>query len=120
MLGVAALVVVLGVAIADVGMYLASRLQAAAAADAAALAAAPVTFAPFGARGAPAQEAARLAAVNGTRLVRCRCPVDRSWNPRVVEVSVARTVTLLGLPSVDVTAVSRAEFVPAALLAPGG
>lgn len=118
MLAVGALVVVLGVAIADVGIYLASRLQAAAAADAAALAAAPVTFAPFGARGTPAQEAARLAAANGTRLVQCRCPLDRSWNPRVVEVVVARTVALVGLPPVDVTAASRAEFDPTALLAP--
>lgn len=118
MLGVAAIVVVLAVAVADVGIYLAARLQSAAGADAAALAAAPVTFAPFGARGSAADEAARLAAANGLRLVRCRCRSDRSWAPRTVEVVVARTVPLIGLPPVEVRALSRAEFTPAALLVP--
>ena len=58
-LGVAGLVMVLTIGVADVGLILSARLEAAAAADAAALAAAPVTFRPFGAAGTPAAEANR-------------------------------------------------------------
>ena len=117
LLGVAGLVVVLTIGVVDVGLALAARLQAAAAADAAALAAAPVTFRPFGSAGSPASEADRLAVANGAVLASCRCPIDRSWHSRVVEVDVRRRVSLLGLGSVTVTASSRAEFDPARLLA---
>jgi secretion/DNA translocation related TadE-like protein len=116
LLAVAGLVVVLTIGVADVGLALAGRLQAAAAADAAALAAAPVTFRPFGAKGSPASEAGRLAAANGAVLASCRCPIDRSWRSRVVEVAVERRVSLLGLGSIIVRASSRAEFSPARLL----
>ena len=97
LLGVAGLVVVVTIGVADVGLALGARLQAAAAADAAALAAAPVTFRPFGAAGSPAAEAGRLAAANGSVLTACRCPIDRSWRSRVVEVDVQRRVNLIGL-----------------------
>ncbi len=107
---------VLAVAVAGAGMLFAARLQAAAAADAAALAAAPVTFAPFGAAGSPTAEAKRFALANGSRLIVCRCPIDRSWNPRVVEVVVEKVVAVPGLGSIGVKAVSRAEFTPTALL----
>ena len=116
LLAVAGLVIVLTIGVADVGLALAARLQAAAAADAAALAAAPVTFRPFGAKGSPAFEAGRLAAANGAVLASCRCPIDRSWRSRVVEVAVERRVSLLGLGSIIVKASSRAEFAPARLL----
>ena len=116
LLAVAGLVIVLTIGVADVGLALAGRLQAAAAADAAALAAAPVTFRPFGAEGSPASEAGRLAAANGAVLASCRCPIDRSWRSRVVEVAVERRVSLLGLGSIIVRASSRAEFAPARLL----
>ena len=119
LLAVAGLMVILAVGVADVGIAFAGRLQAAAAADAAALAAAPVTFRPFGAAGSPAEEARRFAGANGARLVAGRCPIDRSWQPRVVEVVVERRVELLGIGSITVRASSRAEFSPAALIAEG-
>lgn len=116
LLAVAGLVLVLALGVADAGIALSARLQTAAAADAAALAAAPVTFRPFGAAGSPAMEARRLAAANGAVLTKCSCPVDRSWRPRVVEVVVERRVELFGLGTITVRASSRAEFAPAALL----
>jgi secretion/DNA translocation related TadE-like protein len=116
LLAVAGLVLVLAIGVADVGLAFAGRLQAAAAADAAALAAAPVTFRPFGASGSPAEEASRFAAANGATLMSCRCPIDRSWRPRVVEVAVERRVELLGIGAVTVKALSRAEFSPARML----
>lgn len=119
-LGLAVIVVVLVLAIGlgAVGAGIAGYVQAAGSADAAALAAAPVTFRPFGARGTPAQEAARFAAANGTRLVSCSCPVDRSWNKRTVTVVVKRPVEILGFGSFSVRASSRATFDPTALLQP--
>ena len=116
LLAVAGLVAILAVGVANVGIAFAGRLQAAAAADAAALAAAPVTFRPFGAAGSPAEEARRFAGANGARLVACRCPIDRSWQPRVVEIVVERRVELLSMGSITVRASSRAEFSPARLL----
>lgn len=116
LLAVAGLVIVLTIGVADVGLALAARLQAAAAADAAALAAAPVTFRPFGAKGSPASEAGRLAAANGAVLTSCRCPIDRSWRHRVVEVDVERRVALFGFGSITARASSQAEFAPALLL----
>jgi hypothetical protein len=106
----------LAVGLGGVGAGVAGYVQAAGAADAAALAAAPVTFRPFGAAGSPAQEAARFASANGTRLVRCTCPVDRSWVKRTVVVEVKRSVTIVGLGRFDVSATSRATFEPTALL----
>ena len=118
MVAVTGVLLVLAVLVADVGGYLAIRLQLAAAADAAALAAAPVTFRQFGAVGSPAHEAQRLATANGARLVWCRCPVDRSWAPREVEVVVERRVQLLVLGNRTVRMSSRAEFVPTLLVSP--
>jgi secretion/DNA translocation related TadE-like protein len=115
LLAVAAVIVVLSLLVADVGGYLAARQQAAAAADAAALAAAPVTFRPFGAAGSPRQEAARFAAANGAQLVWCRCPVDRTWVTREVEVLVARSVDLIMLGRRRIRVRSRAEFEPTRL-----
>ena len=88
MLAVAGLVLLLVVGIADAGLILAGRHRAAAAADAAALAAAPVTFRPFGAAGTPTQEAARFAAMNGASIVTCRCSADGSWRARTVPEAI--------------------------------
>ena len=107
------------VAVGAVAQLLAAYLEAAAAADAAALAAAPVTFRPFGATGTAAEEAARFANANGARLVSCRCGADASWEPRTVEVIVAKRVDLVAFGTRTVRASSRAEFVPARLLDPG-
>jgi len=116
LLGVGAVVLVLAAGLAAVGSYLVAQAEAEIAADAAALAAAPVTFLPFGARGTPAEEAARFAALNHARVKVCHCPLDPSWEPRTVEVETIRVITIWPLGSFEVTAVGRAEFVPALLL----
>ncbi len=117
-LGAVVLVLMLAVGVGAVGAGVAGYVHAAGAADAAALAAAPVTFRQFGARGTPTQEAARFASANHTSLVRCVCPIDRSWRKRTVTVVVERRIDLPGLGTVSVRATSRATFEPAALLAP--
>jgi hypothetical protein len=113
---VAAVVLLFAVVLGAAGAFLRARVEAVAAADAAALAAAPVTFLPFGAAGTPAEEAARFAQLNGASLLSCACPVDSSWEPRLVTVRVSREVRLWPAGSVTVTAVGRAEFEPARLL----
>jgi len=117
-LGVLALVLVLSLGIGAIGTGIAGYVHAAGAADAAALAAAPVTFQPFGATGSPTQEASRFASANGARLVSCDCRIDRSWDERTVTVVVARPVALPGLGHFDVKATSRATFEPTALIGP--
>ena len=97
-------------------MAMRANLDATTAADSAALAAAPVTFLPFGAEGSPADEAARFARLNGAQLVWCRCPPDQSFESRTVEVRVTKSVDLPVLGLIQVEATGRAEFVPAALL----
>lgn len=114
---VAGVVLLLAAVLASTGAYLRARVEAVAAADAAALAAAPVTFAPFGAPGTASDEAARFAQANGASLVLCACAPDPSWEPRTVTVRVAVESHLWPVGSVTVEAVSRAEFVPALLLA---
>jgi len=117
-LGLVGTVVVLAMIVADVGLYLRGRAVAATAADAAALAAAPVTFADFGAGGTPTHEAGRFATANGATLVTCECPVDRTWRPRTVRVVVTAPVQLVLFGRRQVTASSRAEFDPTALPGP--
>ncbi len=119
LLGVIAVALVFAVGIAAVGIWMRARTEASAAADAAALAAAPVTFLPFGARGTPTEEAARFARRNGARLVWCSCPLDPSWEPRTVVVEVERRVTIWPLGEFAVRARGRAEFVPELLLGGG-
>lgn len=118
LVGVVAVVLMLAAALGVVAGFLRARVEAATAADAAALAAAPVTFLPFGAAGTPAEEAARFALLNEARLTRCSCPIDPTWEPRIVTVEVARRVELWPAGSMTVTARSSAEFVPASLLVP--
>lgn len=115
---VGAVVVVLLLAMWMSALAIAMRGYQAAttAADAAALAAAPVTFLPFGAKGSPGQEAARFVVLNGAEMVWCRCEIDRTFEPRTVEVRVRTTVQLPILGMRHVEAIGRAEFVPAALL----
>ena len=114
--GLVTVVLMAALAVASVGAGVAAYVHAANAADAAALAAAPVTFRPFGARGSPTQEAARFASLNGVALLRCTCPVDQSWNSRTVEVVVAHSLRVPLVGSVTVKATSRATFEPAALI----
>ena len=119
LLAVAVLALLFALALGDAARFMAARLEAITAADAAALAAAPVTFRPFGAAGTPEEEAARFAAANGAVLLSCSCPLDRSWEERSVVVVVGRRVSLLLFGDRPVTATGRAEFVPAALLGEG-
>lgn len=98
--------------LAGVGRLLAAHVQATAAADAAALAAAPLTF--LG--GDPAAEAAAYAARNGARLIRCRCEVDPSFDKRVAAVEVIDQVRLPFWGDVTVRGRAAAEFDPLQLL----
>lgn len=114
---VAGFVLLLAVALVAVAGVQQARLRATTAADAAALAAAPVTFLPFGAEGTPTEEAARFARLNGADLVVCACRIDRSFEPRTAEVTVRVGLDVPLLGAITVEATGRAEFVPAALLA---
>lgn len=100
--------------LAGVGRLIAAHVQATAAADAAALAAAPITF--LG--GDPRAEAGRYASKNGFHLVRCRCPHDPGFQLRVVTVVVAKEVDLGLLGRHRVGARAAAEFDPMDLVAP--
>ena len=115
-LGIVVVVMSLLIWLTGTAVVYSARQRATSAADAAALAAAPVTFLPFGAQGTPIDEAARFASLNGTQLVSCECPVDRSFEPRTVVVRVRTTadVPLVGRRAIEAT--GRAEFVPALLL----
>lgn len=123
--GSAALVVLLSVglvgaslaALGALAILYGARVEASAAADAAALAAAVATFPPAS-RADPVDEAARLAAANGARLVSCECTVDASLATRVALVIVARDVTVPFFDSLEVRAGARAEFDPVAWLGP--
>lgn len=118
MLGLALLAVglILAAMAADVAQLVVARTRATTAADAAALAAAPVTFRGFGTDTTPEREAARFAALNGADLVDCRCPVDLSWSRRAVTVVVAFEVSLRLFGTRTVTAAAAAEFVPVDLV----
>ena len=110
-LGLAALATVLSLLTADLAVFLGARAQAQAAADAAALAAAPLTFI-----GGDAPEVAAATAVdNGARLTRCDCRHDSSWQRRSVRAAVAMTVDLAILPSTTVEASAHAVFDPVRL-----
>ena len=119
LLAASAAIVVIAIATAASGQYLAVVGQAQSAADAAALAAAPVTFRPFGADGTAREEAAIFAAANGSTLIACVCRQDPSWANRTVEVTVRRRVRLVLFGHRSVTATSRAEFAPSLLLVDG-
>ena len=111
MLGVAVVGVLLmmAVAVLDIGAVISARTRSQTAADAAALAAAPATFS----LAAPPRKAAvRMAEANGARLVWCRCRVDRRPAPRTVSVRTAAVARLWLWGDVTVFAQSRAEFVP--------
>lgn len=118
LLAVAVVAAATAVVVGEVGLYLQANTRAATAADAAALAAAPVTFAAFGAPGSPRDEASRFARANGATLVSCSCGVDRSLAAREVEVRVRVDVELWGLGTRSLFANSRAHFDPARLVRP--
>ena len=114
--GVLVLAFLLVVGLAGIGQVLVARNRVATAAEAGALAAAPVTFRPFGASGSAIEEAARLVRANGAELMVCSCAHDPGYDPRTVIVTVRSTVTVLGLREVTLEAIAAAEFRPIALL----
>lgn len=110
------LMVVAWVAVALIGVgavavLYGARVEAANAADAAALAAAVATYPPAGG-GDPEGEARRLAGENGASLVGCDCPVDGGLRARVVTVMVATEVSVPFFGELTVRAGARAEFDP--------
>ena len=111
-LALTVVVMTLSVLVADVAQVLVARTRAQVAADAAALAAAPVTFRDFGSADGPEGEAARFASRNGARLVECRCAVDRSWSARRVTVRTAVAIDLVLLPAAEIGATAHADFDP--------
>ena len=114
--GVLVMIGTLIAGLAGIGQVLLARSQAVTAAEAGALAAAPVTFRPFGATGSAASEAARLVRANGARLVACTCTHDPGYEPRTVTVTVRVPVAVLGLREFTLEASAAAEFRPVALL----
>ena len=116
----AGLAVILAALVIDVGLLVAHRLRVAAAADAAALAAAPVTFRQFGAIAGPRSEAAAIARENGAVLVSCVCGIDPSLATRSVRVVVAAEIDLMFFGRQRVTAQSAAAYTPIRLGAVGG
>ena len=116
--GVSVMAAVLIVGLGGIGQVLLAKSRAVAAAEAGALAAAPVTFRPFGAAGMAAQEAARLVRANGAHLASCSCAHDPGYDPRTVTVTARVPVSVLGLRQYMVEATAAAEFDPVALLLP--
>ena len=106
----------IAVALAGIGQLAIARTKAVTAAEAGALAAAPVTFRPFGTSGSPRAEADRLVRANGAVLVRCICPYDSRYDSRTVTVTARIRVAVLGFREVTLDAVAAAEFSPVALL----
>ncbi len=115
MIGIVAVAALMAVAVADIGIYLRTRAVASTAADAAALAAAPVTFAAFGDVADPTAQAAEFAAHNGAVLIRCTCERNTTWDRRTVIVVVAAPAALTLFGTHRVTATSSAEFDPTRL-----
>jgi secretion/DNA translocation related TadE-like protein len=112
-LALALVLVIIGVGLAVVAatQLVTARTRAVLAADAAALAAAPMTFPPI-ADQTPEQAAGEFAGANGARLLRCVCPIIDSFDPRAVEVEVRLPTRVVVVGQVELGAVGRAEFIP--------
>jgi secretion/DNA translocation related TadE-like protein len=101
-----------GTAIGVLAQAQVAAVRAQTAADAAVLAAAPETF--MG--GSPLAMARQYAAANGTELVTCTCPVDRTWQIRRITVTVQVPLDVWLLGAVVISRSATAEFEPVALL----
>jgi len=108
--------VIAGMGIAALGQVIVGFERAVSAAEAAALAAAPVTFRSFGTDGTASEEAARVAAANGGVLADCSCPQDGTWATRIVRVEVRMEVDVIIFGPITLTRQARAEFSPTKLL----
>lgn len=114
--GVLVLAFLLVVGLAGIGQVLVARNKVVTAAEAGALAAAPVTFRPFGASGSATAEAAELVRANGAELVACSCDHNPGYDPRTATVTARLLVTVLGFRKITLEATAAAEFRPVALL----
>jgi hypothetical protein len=114
--GFAALTVVILLFGVNTALVVEARARAQTAADAAALGAAPLTFDDFGSQATPSDEAARLANRNGARLTQCTCVMNRSWQARVVTVTVVVDRQIPGFARAEIRAEAQAEFSPRDLL----
>ncbi len=108
--------VLVAAGLAAIGRVAAAHVQVTAAADAAALAAAPLTFLP----GDPVAEAAAYAEANGAALVRCDCIENTGLQTRVVAVEVEKAVETPLFGDVTVRGRAAAEFSPRELLGVAG
>ncbi len=106
-----AVVAVVGMGTAGVGVLFSERERATTAAEAAALAAAVSTYPPASVQ-SPLRAARLLAAGNGARLKTCVCQRDSSLTVRTVQVTVSVDVDLPFYGSVEVIGIARAEFDP--------
>lgn len=113
-----AILTLVGVGVASIGILLTAREVAVTAAEAAALAAAVSTYPGVGLE-APTERAAEYAGRNGATLVECRCPVDPSLEPRVVTVVTERAVRVPLFGTVSVKGAARSEFDPGLWLGAG-
>ena len=104
-LGVAALVLLVGAALGAHDAATLARHRADTAADLSALAAA----AQIGIGPAPCPEAARVAASNGARMDRCSVDLDPSGRSGTVEVTVSRGVRLAVIGNETVSSTARAR-----------
>lgn len=107
--------VTMALVVGSIGQVLTAAGRARAAADAAALAAAPMTFDPEAGPTAPTAEAHRFARANGADLVACSCPRDPSFRTRTVSVIVEVGVRTALFGTHRVRASSRARFTPTTL-----
>lgn len=114
--GALVLALVLAAGVTAIGQVLIARNRIIAAAEAGALAAAPVTFRPFGAAGSATDEAARLVRSNGATLVRCDCRPNPGYGARTVIVTASANVNVMGIRETRIEATAAAEFRPMALL----
>ncbi|CAN5121899.1 hypothetical protein BH18ACT5_BH18ACT5_11240 [soil metagenome] len=112
-LALALIFAIVGVGLAAVAatQIVTARTRAVLAADAAALAAAPMTFPPLADR-SPLAAATELAAANGAVVVGCSCVTVEDFVARSVEVEVMLPTRVVLVGDIEVMAVSRAEFVP--------
>lgn len=107
-----ALITLVSLSVLATAQIVSARSRATVAADAAALAAAPMTFPPIAEGRSPEAHARALAEANGARLVSCVCSQVATFEPRQVEVTVAFAIDLPILGRRWVHASSAAEFVP--------
>jgi secretion/DNA translocation related TadE-like protein len=110
LVGLLPIMLIIAVAVIEAAGLVGSRIQAQTAADAAALAAAAATFPAKGED--PQSQAVRFAEANGTELVSCRCPMNPSFEPRVVTVIVTMAHHTRFFGEVVLRAGASAEFHP--------